>query len=200
MLSGCSFWKKSNTPCWPGRFPVTRDVQAGGVSGGMIDRSGARAPRSTRPPTKGMTPRSIYGSSTANVAPSTPIRSVGPISHLLQAALAVLAHECHSLPHADVALVDRALAELLEVLGEREAPVALLDQRPQHDDVERLEAQIREEIRLRGDLPVVLPVARELRQHLEHAVQHIRIHASHCCPFPLRSAATVARPTGSARG
>ena len=43
-LSGASFWKKSKTPCWPGRLPVISDVQAGGVSGGMIERSVARAP------------------------------------------------------------------------------------------------------------------------------------------------------------
>ena len=39
MLPGSSFWKKSKTPCWPGCLPVTSEVHAGGVSGGMIERS-----------------------------------------------------------------------------------------------------------------------------------------------------------------
>ena len=45
MLPGSSFWKKSKTPCWPGCLPVTSEVHAGGVSGGMIERSTARVPR-----------------------------------------------------------------------------------------------------------------------------------------------------------
>src|SRR5215213_2443587 len=105
--------------------------------------------------------------------------SVGPISHLLETGLAVLAYEGDELRHRDVALLHRALAELLEVLGEGQATVLLLDHGAQHDDVERLQAQISEEARIWADHPVVLPVARELLQQLEHAVQHLGIHVGH---------------------
>ena len=77
MLSGSSFWKKSKTPWPPGRLPVITDVQAGGVSAGTIERSGARVPRAQRSRRNGMTPRSMYGSRIVQVAPSSPMSTVG---------------------------------------------------------------------------------------------------------------------------
>src|SRR5215210_965407 len=118
MLSGCSFWKKSNTPCPPGCLPVMSDVQAGGVSGGMIERRVARVPRVISSPTQGMIPRSTYGSSTVKVAPSRPMTSVGPISGLLEDRFAVLAHEGDELGDGEVALLDGPLSDRVEELGE----------------------------------------------------------------------------------
>src|ERR1044071_6169011 len=106
MLSGSSFWKKSKTPCWPGCLPVISEVQAGGVSGGITERRTARLPRSISSPRNGMTPRSAYGSRIVKVAPSRPIRSVGPMSHLLRDGSAVLAHEGHELRDGQIALLD----------------------------------------------------------------------------------------------
>src|SRR5437764_469334 len=119
MLPRSSFWKKSNTPCWPGCLPVTSDVHAGGVSGGMIDLSTERAPRRCRSARNGITPSSMYGSRTENVAPSRPMISVGPTSHLLMHWLAVLADERRQLRDCHVALLQRSLADLVEELRER---------------------------------------------------------------------------------
>src|ERR1700690_2211554 len=75
-LTGESMRKKSKTPCWPGVRPVIKEVQAGGVSGGTMVRSPARAPSAKNDFKKGMTPCSMSGSRTENVAPSRPMSSV----------------------------------------------------------------------------------------------------------------------------
>src|SRR5690242_14726356 len=83
-LPSDSMRKKSKTPCCPGVRPVMSDVQAGGVSGGTIVRNPARTPSAINALRKGMTPCSMSGSRTENVAPSRPIRRVftliGPTS------------------------------------------------------------------------------------------------------------------------
>src|SRR5512133_1481081 len=195
MLPGCSFWKKSKTPCWPGRLPVTSDVHAGGVSGGMIERSSARAPRSVNSRRRGINPLSMYGSRIVNVAPSRPIQSGGPTSHLLRDGLPVLAYEDGDLRHRHVALLNRALAELVEVLGEWEAAEALLDHGAEHDDLERLEAQVRDEPCVRTDLAVVLPVASELIEQIENSREHRRVGRRHARSSSSRVVATIRSPS-----
>ena len=91
------------------------------MSAGTIER-GARAPVSVSSRRHGISPRRMYGSSTSKVAPSTPMRSVGATSHLLEGWLAVLADERHELRDGDVALLDWTLAELLEPPGNGSRP------------------------------------------------------------------------------
>src|ERR1700683_3438995 len=75
-LTDESMRKKSNTPCWPGVRPVISEVQAGGVKGGTMVRSPARAPSAKNDFKKGMTPWSMSGSRTEKVAPSRPMSRV----------------------------------------------------------------------------------------------------------------------------
>src|SRR5262249_8121683 len=156
------FWKKSKMPCWPGCFPVTSDVQAGGVSGGMTERRTARVPRAESWARYGITPRSMYGASTGNVAPSRPISIGGPTARLPLARLAVRAHEHRELRDGQVALIDRAPPDLLEELGKRQPPELLLDDRREDDDLQRLEAEVGNEVRVGTDLAGELPVALRL--------------------------------------
>src|SRR5919201_5880090 len=195
MLPGSSFWKKSKTPCWPGCLPVTSEVHAGGVSAGTIDRSSARVPRSASSRRWGMTPPSMYGSRIVKVAPSRPMTSVGPMSHPLRNGLPVLADEGRDLGDGHVALLDRALTELVEVLGEGKAPVALLDHRPEHDDLERLEPEVRDEVRVGPDLAVVLPVPRQFLQQAENPGEHGGIGRRHARSSSSRVVARTSSPS-----
>src|SRR5580704_1248217 len=178
-LPGSSFWKKSKMPCWPGCLPVTSEVHAGGVRGGMIERSTARVPRPHSSARFGITPLSMYGSRIVNVAPSRPISSVGPMSNLQVGGLAVLAHEHREVRDGQVTLVDGALPDFVEELGERQSSVALLDHRREHHDLERLETEVGDESRIRADLARVLPVALRLGQKLEDSLRYLRIERGH---------------------
>ena len=70
----------SKTPCWPGLRPVASDVHAGGVKGGITERSSARTPESMSSFRKGITPSCINGSRIVKVAPSSPINTVRAVS------------------------------------------------------------------------------------------------------------------------
>src|SRR6516164_132575 len=191
-LPGSSFWKKSKMPCWPGCFPVTSDVQAGGVSGGMTERRTARVPRAESWARHGITPRSMYGSSTVNVAPSRPISSVGPTSRLHVARLAVRANEHRELRDGQVALIDWAPPDLLEELGKRQLPELLLDQRREDDDLQRLEAEVGDEVRVRPDLAGELPVTLRLLEQREDGLEDMGIDARH------RASSSLAGPGSTA--
>src|SRR5262249_24176105 len=123
----------------------------------------------------GRTPRPMYGSSTVNVAPSRPISSVGPTSHLHVIRVAVHAHEHRELRDGQVALIHRALSDLLEVLRKRQPSELLLDHRREAHHVERLETAVGDEPRLRPDIARKLPVALRLIEEREDSLQHMWI-------------------------
>src|ERR1700712_3684708 len=107
----------------------------------MIERNTALVPRSRSAPRNGITPLSIYGSSTVKVAPSRPSNRVGGfavISHLLTGRLTMQRDEAGQVRDGDVALLHRTASDLLEVLGKGEPAEALLDHRREDDDVQRL--------------------------------------------------------------
>ena len=119
------------------------DVQAGGVSGGVMLASGARTPPAASEPRKGITPRSMSGSRTVNVAPSRPIMSVLPNSDPSRRSVdAVPADEIDEVRDGDVPFLDRPLADLGVVLGKRQLPVAVLEHRSEHHEVERFQAEV----------------------------------------------------------
>src|SRR3954452_19162675 len=113
--------------------------------------------------------------------------------------MTVLADEGRELRDGDVALLLGAAADLLEVLREWQPAVAVLDHRPEDDDLERLQPQVRDEARAGPDRAVELPVVRQLVEHLDHARCHRRVgrRVAHRASPPVSWSATVTATTTS---
>src|SRR5581483_3365844 len=60
-------------PCFPGFFPVIKEVHAGGVIGGRMDSSAPETPDLINFAKFGIFPSAIHGRSTVHVAASRPI-------------------------------------------------------------------------------------------------------------------------------
>src|SRR5262245_35966492 len=130
---------KSRMPCRPGLTPVTRDVQAGNVAAGMVDRSGPHAPASIRRESTGSSPAAAQGATRSSVAPSSPITS----SRALTA-------------RASLQVAEGPQAVLRDAVDVRLRPGAAMGPRFEIGSSER-RAQLLEQRRVGGDQAVLLP-------------------------------------------